>query len=257
MFSLDHIPSKTALVVVDLQNDFCEGGNLPVIGGNAIAPTVKIIADAFNRLAEGHLVLTQDWHPAGHSSFASSHEGAAPFSEIQASYGPQTLWPAHCEQGTKGADFHPELKAEELTNALVVRKGDNKMVDSYSAVLENDKKSSPLLTYKTPAELAREVAMGIFKTPGVRSVVDHFRALGVEHILLDGLATDFCVAFSALDFRAAGFRVSVIMNASAGIGMPLNDRTSGTTMTQRLAQFKEKGVNMVNFDHNSRSFVPA
>jgi nicotinamidase/pyrazinamidase len=121
-----------ALIVIDMQNDFCEGGALAVSGGNAIVPRVnRLIAE------HDHVVLTQDWHPPGHASFAASHDGGEPFSTRQFAYGPQTLWPAHCVQGTKGAEFHPDL---EVTKAeLIVRKGFHAGIDSYSAFRENDR----------------------------------------------------------------------------------------------------------------------
>ena len=165
-----------ALIVVDMQNDFCEGGALAVPGGNAIVPRVnRLIAE------HDHVVLTQDWHPAGHASFAASHDGAEPFSTRPFPYGPQTLWPTHCVQGTKGAEFHPDL--EPTKAELIVRKGFHRGIDSYSAFRENDRMT--------------------------RTGLDgYLKARGITKIVLCGLALDYCVAWSALDARQAGFDVT-------------------------------------------------
>lgn len=176
-----------ALVVIDVQNDFCSGGALAVPDGESVVPEI-------NRLigAADHAVLTQDWHPAGHSSFASRHKGHAPFDTVEMTYGPQILWPDHCVQGTAGAEFHPDLdwtKAE-----LVVRKGYRRDIDSYSAFLEND--------HKTPTGLS-----------------GYLKERGFTHLVLAGLATDFCVHFSAVDARNLGFEVTVIERACRGIDL--------------------------------------
>jgi nicotinamidase/pyrazinamidase len=165
-----------ALIVVDVQNDFCEGGALAVAGGNAIVPRVnQLIAQA------DHVVLTQDWHPPGHASFAESHDGAEPFSTRPFPYGPQILWPAHCVQGTTGAEFHADL---ETTKAeMIVRKGFHRGIDSYSAFRENDRMT--------------------------RTGLDgYLKARGITKIVLCGLALDYCVAWSALDAKQAGFEGS-------------------------------------------------
>ncbi|HWA44133.1 MAG TPA: bifunctional nicotinamidase/pyrazinamidase [Hypericibacter adhaerens] len=178
---------NAALIVIDLQNDFCPGGALAVNGGDEIVPLVNQLIRSFE-----HVVLTQDWHPAGHSSFASSHAGQAPFSNIQMSYGPQTLWPDHCVQGSSGAEFHPGLawtKAE-----LVIRKGFRKAIDSYSAFYENDR--------KTPTGLA-----------------GYLRERGLTKLALVGLATDYCVAYSALDAARLGFETTVLMDACRAIDL--------------------------------------
>jgi len=176
-----------ALIVVDLQNDFCPGGALAVNGGNAIVPLVNtMIAEA------EHVVLTQDWHPAGHSSFASSHPDKAPFDSMDMVYGQQTLWPDHCVQASQGAAFHPDLnwtKAE-----LVIRKGFRPAIDSYSAFFENDR--------RTPTGLA-----------------GYLRERGITAITLCGLATDYCVAFSALDAVNQGFATKVRLDACRGIDL--------------------------------------
>ncbi len=180
------MPDK-ALIVIDMQNDFCPGGALAVPGGDEIVPEVNHLIASYQ-----HVVLTQDWHPAGHKSFASSHKGMEPFSTIDLPYGSQTLWPDHCVQGTSGAAFHPDLdwtKAE-----LVIRKGFHKEIDSYSAFFENDR--------RTPTGLA-----GYLKERGLASLV------------MCGLATDFCVAWSALDAVRLGFKVTVVLSACRAIDL--------------------------------------
>ena len=195
-----------ALVVIDLQNDFCPGGALAVDGGDDIVPIVnRMIAE------HEHVVLTQDWHPAGHSSFASTHDGKQPFETVDMPYGPQTLWPDHCVQGTKGAQFHPDLvwtRAE-----LIVRKGFRKTIDSYSAFFEND--------HKTPTGLG-----GYLKERGIGSIT------------LVGLATDFCVAYSALDARKLGIEVTVELDACRGIDL-------GGSLAAMTAKMQEAGVELV------------
>lgn len=176
-----------ALIVIDLQNDFCPGGALAVDGGDEIVPLVNHMIASHD-----HVVLTQDWHPAGHSSFASQHAGKQPFEEIEVSYGTQTLWPDHCIQGSKGAEFHPDL---EWTKAeLVIRKGFRPAIDSYSAFFEND--------HTTPTGLA-----------------GYLKERGIAEVVLAGLATDFCVGFSALDAVTCGFKTSVVMQACRAIDL--------------------------------------
>jgi nicotinamidase/pyrazinamidase len=179
--------AQQAFVVIDVQNDFCPGGALAVAGGDAVVPLVNAIARDFE-----HVILTQDWHPAGHSSFASSHSGSQPFQSIAMPYGQQTLWPDHCIQGSHGAAFHPAL---DLTRAeLIIRKGFRKAIDSYSAFFEND--------HATPTGLG-----------------GYLRERGIGSITLAGLATDFCVAYSALDALAQGFAVTVRLDACRGIDL--------------------------------------
>jgi nicotinamidase/pyrazinamidase len=197
---------REALVVIDVQNDFCPGGALAVADGDAILPAVNALIARFD-----HVALTQDWHPAGHSSFASSHPGKAPFDSVTMPYGEQTLWPDHCVQGSHGAEFHPGLvwtKAE-----LVIRKGYRADIDSYSAFFEND--------HATPTGLA-----------------GYLRERGIEAVTLCGLATDFCVAFSALDAVAAGFRTTVILEACRGIDL-------GGSMAAQLDAMRRAGVTLV------------
>ena len=176
---------REVLIVVDPQLDFCPGGALAVPDGDSIVPEVNRLARRF-----AHVILTQDWHPKGHASFASSHPGRQPFETIEADYGPQTLWPDHCVQGTQGAAFHPGLEIAGVE--LIIRKGYRPMIDSYSAFRENDR--------KTPTGLA-----------------GYLRERGFEQVTLCGLATDFCVFFSAIDAVAAGFATTVVLDASRAI----------------------------------------
>jgi nicotinamidase/pyrazinamidase len=161
------------LLIIDVQNDFCGGGALAVGDGDAVVPVVNRLAERFD-----HVVLTQDWHPPGHSSFATSHPGSAPFESMTMPYGQQTLWPEHCVQGTSGAAFHPQLVTERAE--LVIRKGFRSAIDSYSAFYENDR--------QTPTGLA-----------------GYLRERGLQRIFLAGLATDYCVDYSAVDARRLGF----------------------------------------------------
>ncbi|WP_024587438.1 bifunctional nicotinamidase/pyrazinamidase [Aliihoeflea sp. 2WW] len=195
--------AEEALIVIDVQNDFCPGGALAVEDGDAIVPVV-------NRMIQAapHVILTQDWHPAGHSSFASRHAGKAPFETVEMEYGPQTLWPDHCVQGTKGAAFHPDL---DWTRAeLVVRKGFRPAIDSYSAFFENDR--------PTPTGLG-----GYLKERGIRNLT------------LVGLATDFCVAYSALDAARLGFSVTVALEACRAIDL-------GGSLAAMKAEMQKAGV---------------
>ena len=163
------INSQDALLVIDVQNDFCPGGALAVAEGGAVIDVIHRCARRFE-----HIVLTQDWHPAGHSSFASSYAGKKPFEQVELSYGTQTLWPEHCVQGTKGAEFHPELKLPQAE--LILRKGFRREIDSYSAFFEND----------------RTIATGL---------AGYLRERGLTRVFLCGLAYDYCVGYSALDAR--------------------------------------------------------
>ena len=176
---------RDILLIVDVQNDFCPGGALAVREGDAILPAINRLAHSF-----AHVILTQDWHPQGHASFASSHPGKRPFDTIEVSYGAQTLWPDHCVQGTQGAAFHPKLDVPHAE--LVLRKGFRTSIDSYSAFCENDRGTATGLT-------------------------GYLRERGFRRITLCGLATDFCVAFSAIDGRRAGFDVAVATSACRAI----------------------------------------
>ena len=176
---------RDVLLVVDVQRDFCPSGALAVPGGDEIMPAVNRLARDF-----AHVVLTQDWHPTGHSSFASAHPGKSPFDTVEMPYGTQILWPDHCTQGTQGAAFHPALDIPHAE--LIVRKGFRRPIDSYSAFRENDR--------KTPTGLAA-----------------YLSERGFERVTLCGLATDFCVLYSALDARAAGFAATVALEACRGL----------------------------------------
>lgn len=180
-------PATDALIVIDLQNDFCPGGALAVAGGDEIIPRINDLMQDFPVR-----VLSQDWHPAGHTSFAASHPGAAPFSIIDMPYGPQVLWPVHCVQGTKGAAFHAGLDVDAAH--LVLRKGFHPGIDSYSAFFENDR--------RTPTGLD-----------------GYLRSRGVTSVTLVGLATDFCVAWSAIDAARHGYAVTVLEGASRAIDL--------------------------------------
>lgn len=180
-------PADQALIVIDVQKDFCPGGALAVADGDAILPEVNALMADFQTV-----ILTQDWHPSGHSSFASSHPGAAPYSLAQMPYGPQVLWPDHCIQGSTGAAFHPDLHINPAQ--AIVRKGFNPKIDSYSAFFENDR--------KTPTGLE-----GYLRTRRITSVT------------LVGLATDFCVAYSAIDAANLGFSVTLRASACRAIDL--------------------------------------
>jgi len=177
--------AKDALIVVDVQNDFCPGGRLAVPKGDEVVPIVNTLAKRFE-----NVVLTQDWHPPGHASFATSHPGSRPFDAIKLSYGEQTLWPDHCVQGSDGAALHKDLAVPHAQ--LVIRKGWHRNVDSYSAFLEADR--------KTPTGLE-----------------GYLEERGIKRVFVCGLATDFCVAWTALDAAKLGFDAAVIEDACRAI----------------------------------------
>jgi nicotinamidase/pyrazinamidase len=181
------IRNDDLLLIIDVQNDFCPGGALAVADGDAVVPVINRLAGRF-----GHVVLTQDWHPSGHSSFATSHPGSAAFETIAMPYGQQTLWPDHCVQGTPGADFYPGLQTERAE--LVIRKGFRNAIDSYSAFYENDR--------RTPTGLA-----------------GYLRERGLQRVFLAGLATDFCVHYSAVDARRLGFDTVLIEDGCRAIDL--------------------------------------
>ena len=195
------------LLIIDVQNDFCPGGALAVADGDAVVPVVNRLAERF-----GHVVLTQDWHPKGHSSFATSHPGSAPFSSVTMPYGPQTLWPDHCIQGTPGAAFHPQLVTDRAE--LVIRKGFRGAIDSYSAFFENDR--------KTPTGLA-----------------GYLRERGLSRIVMVGLATDYCVQYSALDARRLGFDTTVVLAGCRAIDL-------AGSLAAAIASMTEAGVTLVD-----------
>lgn len=198
---------RDVLLIVDVQNDFCPGGALAVPQGDEIVPAVNRLAAEF-----AHVILTQDWHPHGHASFASAHPGKRPFEAIEAAYGRQILWPDHCVQGTVGAAFHPALNVPHAE--LVLRKGFRTAIDSYSAFRENDR--------RTPTGLA-----------------GYLKERGFERLTLCGLATDFCVFFSAIDGREAGFAVSVATGACRGIDID-------GSLARAIRSMAEAGVTFEN-----------
>ena len=175
-----------ALIIIDVQNDFCPGGALAVPGGDMIVAPINALTDDFDAV-----ILTQDWHPSGHSSFASAHPGKAPFELIEMPYGPQVLWPDHCVQGSQGAAFHPVLRTD---GDLIIRKGFRGAIDSYSAFFENDQ--------STPTGLK-----------------GYLETRGITQLTMVGLATDFCVHFSAVDAARLGFDVTVRTDLCRAINM--------------------------------------
>ena len=195
-----------ALIVIDVQNDFCPGGALAVTGGDEILPAINAMMGDF-----GTVVLTQDWHPANHSSFAANHPGASDYATIDMPYGPQVLWPVHCVQGTSGADFHAGLQTGAAQ--MIVRKGFRSDVDSYSAFFENDQ--------LTPTGLD-----------------GYLRNRGVSAVTIVGLATDFCVAYSALDAAKLGYHVRLVETACRAIDL-------NGSLEQARAQTVAAGVDWI------------
>ena len=198
-------PASEALIVIDVQNDFCPGGALAVAGGDEIVPRINALMAEFSAV-----ILTQDWHPHDHSSFAETHPGAAPFTEVDMAYGKQTLWPRHCVQGSHGADFHADLRTDPAQ--LIVRKGFRKAIDSYSALFENDR--------TTPTGLQA-----------------YLTSRGISCLTMVGLATDYCVAFSALDAAAQGFQVTILQGACRAIDL-------GGSLATRQAAIRAAGVSL-------------
>jgi nicotinamidase/pyrazinamidase len=182
------LQANDVLLLIDLQPDFMPGGALAVTGGDEILPVINGLAAKFD-----HVILTQDWHPVGHISFASSHAGREPFQQIEVAYGPQTLWPDHCLQHSAGAALHPALDVPHAE--LILRKGFRREIDSYSAFLEND--------HRTPTGLA-----------------GYLRERGFARLFIAGLAYDYCVRFSAIDGKALGFETIVIEDATRAVGLP-------------------------------------
>lgn len=203
------ISDRDVLLVIDVQNDFCTGGALAVPGGEKVVPAINRIAQKI-----ANVVLTQDWHPRDHVSFAPTHAGKQPFQTVALDYGVQVLWPSHCVQGTAGAELHRDL---DVTRAsLVVRKGFRRDIDSYSALFENDK--------KTPTGL-----------------LGYLRERELKMVFVAGLALDFCVRFSAEDARQAGFEVAVVEDACRGI-----DLDGSVAATHQ--SFRERGISVVSLE---------
>ncbi|WP_095120909.1 bifunctional nicotinamidase/pyrazinamidase [Pseudomonas sp. Irchel s3f10] len=200
------ISSRTALLVIDVQNDFTPGGQLAVPEGDLIVPLINRLARQFTQV-----VVAQDWHPTGHASFASSHPGHQPYDVIQLPYGEQTLWPDHCVQSTAGAEFHREL---DLPHAqLIIRKGCNPDIDSYSAFLEAD----------------RQTTTGL---------AGYLKERGIDTVYMVGLALDFCVMYSALDARAAGFNAYLVLDACRAIDL-------NGSLTAAIERMQSAGVGLI------------
>ena len=204
--SLTIDPQNDVLVVIDVQNDFCPGGALAVARGDEVVPIINRLSAQF-----GSAVLTQDWHPPGHRSFASSHPGQAAYATVEVDYGAQTLWPDHCVQGSRGADFHAGL--DVACAQLVIRKGFRPSIDSYSAFFENDR--------KTPTGLA-----------------GYLRERGFRRVVLTGLATDYCVAYSAIDAAQLGFASVVMLEACRAIDL-------GGSLATAMDAMQKAGVTLV------------
>lgn len=202
--------SATALIVVDVQNDFCPGGPLAVGGGAEVVPVINALVPRYEQV-----VVTQDWHPKGHASFASAHHDREPFDTTEMSYGTQVLWPDHCVQGTPGAELHPDLRV--TTAQLIIRKGWHAGVDSYSAFREADRTT-------------------------LTGLAGYLRERGVEEVHVVGLATDYCVAWTALDAAEAGFRVAVIEDACRAIDLR-------GSLKRAWADLAAAGVTRTTSDH--------
>ena len=207
---MKRIQPEDVLLVTDVQNDFCPGGALAVPQGDAVVPVINTITRAFPVV-----VATQDWHPEGHVSFASRHKGKKPFEVLEIQGTEQVLWPDHCVEGTPGADFHPELDATAFR--FVLRKGVNREVDSYSAFVENDRKT----------------------TTGLAGLL---RELRVERVFVSGLTTDYCVRTTALDGRSAGFQVVVLEDACRPVDVPAGN------LKRALDEMRAQGVLIVHTD---------
>jgi nicotinamidase/pyrazinamidase len=209
---------EDVLLVIDVQRDFCAGGSLAVPDGDAVVPLINHIAAGFE-----HVILTQDWHTAGHSSFASSHPGHNAYETVQASYGPQTLWPDHCIQGSLGAGFHPDLNIPHVE--LILRKGFRPAIDSYSAFFENDKTTTT-------------------------GLAGYLRERGFQRIFLAGLAYDFCVRYSAVDAVRCGFSAIVVEDACRAIGL-------GGSVKSTNLEFDAAGVLRTTAARLAESISPA
>jgi nicotinamidase/pyrazinamidase len=200
------ITAHDVLIVIDVQTDFCPGGALAVANGDAVIAPIHRIAPRFQ-----HILLTQDWHPADHSSFAATHPGKQPFEQVELSYGAQTLWPPHCIQGSQGAEFHPALHLPQAE--LILRKGFRQSIDSYSAFFENDR--------VTPTGLS-----------------GYLRERNLTRVFFAGLAYDFCVGFSALDARRLGLPAFILRDACRAIGL-------NNSVAKIEAGFAAAGVSLI------------
>jgi nicotinamidase/pyrazinamidase len=216
------LSDKDLLLIIDLQVDFCPGGHLAIANGDAVVPAVNLLATRFE-----HIVLTQDWHTPNHSSFASSHAGAEPYDVIGAPYGEQTLWPDHCIQNTSGAEFHPDLDSGLVLarTELILRKGFRRGIDSYSAFVENDKRTST-------------------------GLAGYLRERGFERLFLAGLAYDFCVRYSAVDAVAAGFEAFVVTDACKPVNLP-------GSVSATDEEFADRGVHRIALAELVATHLPA
>jgi nicotinamidase/pyrazinamidase len=205
----------SALLLIDIQNDFCPGGALAVADGDAVVPVANLLMPLFR-----YVVATRDWHPRGHVSFASTHPGTKPLDTVTVSYGEQVLWPDHCVPGTEGAEFHPGLDTSRID--LILHKGSRKELDSYSAFFEND--------HTTPTGLA-----------------GYLSGLGVSTVYLAGLATDYCVFASAIDARRLGLEAVLVEDGCRGVDFPAGNVASA------LSRMKERGVKIVTSEELSRT----
>jgi nicotinamidase/pyrazinamidase len=200
---------NNCLIITDIQNDFCPGGALAVAEGDKIIPIVNTLARKFDKV-----VATQDWHPPGHASFASTHN-KEPYDIITIDEIQQVLWPVHCVTGSFGADFHKDLDLREVD--LIIRKGNDLKIDSYSTFLENDKKTVTGLHY-------------------------YLKGFSIQNLYLCGLATDYCIYYSAMDAKEMGFNVGVILDACRGIDVPAGN------IAASVERMKERGIRIMNHD---------
>lgn len=198
-----------ALLIVDVQNDFCPGGKLAVPDGDAVVPVINTLINRFDII-----IQTQDWHPSNHSSFASNHEDMEPYSTIELDYGTQVLWPDHCIQGSKGAEFHPELNTKKTQ--VIIRKGFRKNIDSYSTFFENDQTT-------------------------VTGLSGYLRERDIKEVYTTGLASDFCVKWSVLDGIDEGFKMYLVEDAVRGIDL-------NGSLQNALAEMREKGALLITSD---------
>lgn len=217
-------PANAVFVIVDPQNDFCPGGNLAVTGGDEIIPLVNDLKKHFNQT-----YITQDWHPAGHHSFASAHKGRAPFEVITAPYGEQRLWPDHCVQDTHGAAFHADLIVVDQQD-LILQKGTNKRLDSYSAFFENDRHTEPRF----------EDGQGF---------AEKLYAKNIKSVVFSGLAFDYCVGWNAYDASLEGFKVYVVKDATRSI--------APDTEAAMTAKLLAAGVQIIQSQDLPKIFAPS
>lgn len=219
-------PANTALIIVDMQNDFCPGGALAVEDGDKIIPVINAIKKSFDLC-----IYTQDWHPKEHKSFASNYKGAKSFDTIILPYGKQVMWPEHCIQYSEGAKFHKDLNIDG--NDLILQKGTNPQVDSYSGFYENDKKTKPLF-------------------PDGKTLIDTLKERGIIRVVICGLAYDFCVGWHALDARKEGLQAIIAKDATRSIAMPLQDEETNkqnekvTSETEMDKQLSQAGIHVIS-----------